>query len=239
MPPRFARSIRDIKTSLRKLPDDSDGTNFMDCSMLPGEVIEVIGQDRSGCWVQVQLALTGAHGYVRKNYLGPCPEGTRVHDRLTAVPSEAHTIELEASGSRFKELQEFMCRSDTHRRQIRAKRIWHITGHYLGETGMVTGRKEVLFHGTSDDAAEKIVVSGFDDQFCSKGGAFGPGLYFSPQACKAMSYAENHLVIAEVALGLEENRLTCTKPARHLTYDIVFRTMGKRSCQPRRSAVQS
>jgi hypothetical protein len=54
-----------------------------------------------------------------------------------------------------------------------------------------------------------------------------------------MSYAENHLVIAEVALGLEENRLTCTKPARHLTYDIVFRTMGKRSCQPRRSAVQS
>jgi hypothetical protein len=44
----------------------------------------------------------------------------------------------------------------------------------------------------------------------SQGGDFGPGLYFSPQACKAVYYAENHLVIAEVALGLEDSTVSTT-----------------------------
>ena len=46
---------------------------------------------------------------------------------------------------------------------------------------MVTGQKEVLFHGTKDEAAKSIVEGGFDDQY-SNAGAFGYGIYFSPQS---------------------------------------------------------
>jgi hypothetical protein len=235
---KYVQSTRDINTQLRKEPKDEGSTNFMNVSLLPGEIGEVVGYD--GDWVKLRLALPedpggqpglGSVGFVRKKYLSPCPEGTQIHARLTAVPSEVRKVELPESGSRFKELQALLDSRNTHRQEIRAARIWHIIGHYLGETGMVTGTKETLFHGTSDSAAMAIVTGGFDDQFSSKGGAFGAGLYFSPEACKSMNYTERYLIVAEVALGLEENRHTCTEPDPNLDYDKVFKQMGKRSCQ--------
>jgi hypothetical protein len=227
---RFVRSTRDINTTLRKEPKDEEGSNFMKVSILPGEIAEVVGYNGDQ-WVQIRLALTNAVGWVRKKYLVACPEGTRVHDRLTAVPSEVCSVELPSSGSRFKELQALIDGSNTHRQDIRAARIWHIVGHYLGETGMVTGTKETLFHGTKDGVAQAIVTGGFDDLFAQAGGAFGAGIYFSPQACKSMNYTGKYLVVCEVALGLEKNRLTCKQADRTLDYDKVFKQMGKRSCQ--------
>ena len=179
----------------------------------------------------MKLAL-GPVGWVRKEHLIACPEGTQVHERLTAVPSGVRKVELPVSGSRLAELQALLDRANTHRQvDIRAARIWHIIGHYLGETGMVTGTKETLFHGTSDSAAMAIVTGGFDDQFSSTRGAFGAGVYFSPEACKSMNYAGKYLLVAEAALGLEQNRLTCTQSDPSLNYDKVFKQMGKRSCQ--------
>lgn len=226
---KFVSSTRDIPTTLRRQPRADEGSNFLTSSMLPGEVVEVVGFD-GGDWVQVRLVLSGVVGWVRGKYLRPCPEGTRVHDRLTANPGDVSVSELSSDSSRFKELQAILRSADTHRRGVQAKRILHIRGHFLGETGMVTGEKEVLFHGTKDEAAKSIVAGGFDDHY-SSAGAFGDGIYFSPHACKSMNYTGNFLIVAEVALGLEENRLTCTSTRRELTYDIVFRQLGKRSCQ--------
>ena len=207
---KFARSDRDMNTSLRKEPTEDEGANFLPVSMMPGEVVEVLEHD-GGDWAKVRLALSRAVGWVRVKYLGACPEGTRVHDRLTAVPSEVRTVELKPDSSRFRELQQFLHNGDTHNRQVSAKRIWHITGHYLGETGMVTGTKEVLFHGTSDNAAKKIIAGGFDDQF-AKAGAFGNGIYFSPQSCKSMNYTGNFMIVAEVARSASR---TIASPAPH------------------------
>ena len=226
---KYMQSTRDINTQLRNEPKEEGSTNFMNVSLLPGEIGEVVGYAGDD-WVQLRLAL-GSVGYVRKKYLRPCPEGTQIHARLTAVPSEVRKVELPKSGSRFAELQALLDSANTHHQDIRAARIWHITGHYLGETGMVTGTKESLFHGTSDSAAMAIVTDGFDDQFSSKGGAFGAGLYFSPEACKSMNYTGKYLIVAEVALGLEQNRHTCTQPDHSLDYNKVFKQMGKRSCQ--------
>ena len=73
------------------------------------------------------------------------------------------------------------------------------------------------------------VDQGFDDHFSGKGSAFGAGLYFSPQSCKSWSYAQNHLLLCEVALGSEANRLTLTAPDRDLDYDEVFQKRRYRS----------
>jgi hypothetical protein len=229
---KYVQSTRNINTQLRKEPKEDESANFMNVSLLPGEIGEVVGyhHDDGDKWVRLRLAL-GAEGWVRKKYLISCPEGTHVHERLTAVPSGVRKVELPRSGSRFVELQSLLDSANTHHQDIRAARIWHIIGHYLGETGMVTGTKETLFHGTSDSAAMAIVTGGFDDHFSSKAGAFGPGIYFSPEACKSMNYTGKYLIVAEVALGLEQNRHTCTRPDRTLSYDKVFKQMGKRSCQ--------
>eukprot|EP00931_Biecheleriopsis_adriatica_P009763 TRINITY_DN110838_c0_g1_i1.p2 TRINITY_DN110838_c0_g1~~TRINITY_DN110838_c0_g1_i1.p2 ORF type:complete len:133 (-),score=21.36 TRINITY_DN110838_c0_g1_i1:34-432(-) len=95
---------------------------------------------------------------------------------------------------------------------------------------MVTGPKETHFHGCKDAVVTAIVEDGFDDAF-SANGAFGNGIYFSPQSCKAWSYAENHLLVCEVALGKEADRLTLTAPDRTLNYASVFKQQRKRSVQ--------
>lgn len=226
---KFARHDRSCKTSLRDKPEDDDPS--LPSSILPGEVVEVLAEDSSKSWVQVKLALTEAIGWVRKQHLAPCPEGTRVHDRLTAVPSEVKKVEVKETESRFKEVVEKIERSNKKGGKVTVKRVWFITGHYLGETGMVTGNKEVLFHGTSDEASEAIVTGGFDDQF-SCGGNFGSGLYFAPDPSKSLQYNENHLLLCEVALGLEQNRIKYHEQTDgSLDYEEVFSKKRKRSVQ--------
>jgi hypothetical protein len=182
---KYVQSTRDINTQLFKEPKEDESANFMNISLLPGEIGEVVGYDGDKL-VQLKLALS-AVGWVPKKYLISCPEGTHVHERLTAVPSEVRKVELHRSGSGFVELQALLDSANTHHQDIRAARIWHIIGHYLGEAGMVAGTKETLFHGTIDSVAMAI-VTGFDDHFSSTAGAFGPGVYFSPEACKSMNY---------------------------------------------------
>jgi hypothetical protein len=139
---KYVQSTRDINTQLRKEPKEDESANFMNVSLLPGEIGEVVGYDGDK-WVRLRLAL-GAVGWVRKKYLISCPEGTHVHERLTAVPSEVRKVELPRSGRRFVELQALLDSANTHHQDIRAARIWHIIGHYLGETGMVTGTMEIV-----------------------------------------------------------------------------------------------
>jgi len=75
----------------------------------------------------------------------------------------------------------------------------------------------------------QICEAGLDDQ-CSAVGCFGKGLYFSLQSCKAWTYAENHLLVCEVALGRPEKRLTVAEMDTSLTYESVL-AQGKRSVQ--------
>merc|ERR1719215_1821561 len=96
---------------------------------------------------------------------------------------------------------------------------------------MVSGPKTTLFHGCSDGVVNAIWKGGFDDNYACSFGAFGPGLYFSPQACKSFQYATNYMFICEVALGSEENRLTMTTSDSSLSYQRVFQQQGKRSVQ--------
>merc|ERR1712190_658159 len=99
-------------------------------------------------------------------------------------------------------------------------------------TGMVTGPKETLFHGCPDKVIENLIATGFDLSYV-KSSAFGQGHYFSPQACKSWSYAENFLMLCEVALGEDddEHRMTLTAPDRSLDKDHVCHKAGKRSAQ--------
>lgn len=98
----------------------------------------------------------------------------------------------------------------------KVNKIWFLHGHFLGQTGMWVGPKVTLFHGCKDKAVGKeggtdgIANCGFNVKYCSGGAVYGKGHYFSPQACKAFSYAENHLLVCEVALGDHVKRHTIT-----------------------------
>jgi len=97
-----------------------------------------------------------------------------------------------------------------------------IVGHFLGESGMVSGPKHSLFHGCKDDVRESIVENGFDDKYSSAACAFGAGLYFSPQSCKAWSYAQKYLLLCEVALGDVKRQWVLEDENRELNYQKVF-----------------
>merc|ERR1712025_1535891 len=105
-----------------------------------------------------------------------------------------------------------------NRVEIKVQKLWFLAGHYLGDIGMYFGPKEVVFHGCKDNVVNSITELGFDDKFAKGGKAFGPGLYFSTQSCKAFSYAENHLLLCEVALGKEDDRLTALTSDNSLSY---------------------
>merc|ERR1712032_1082539 len=102
--------------------------------------------------------------------------------------------------------------------------------------GMVTGEKEVLFHGCNDATIPLILKNGFDLGYCISG-AFGKGNYFSPQACKAFSYSYDkttgkvgrHILVCEVALGAVQKRLILTTPDTSLDRQKVFFAGGHRS----------
>jgi hypothetical protein len=78
-----------------------------------------------------------------------------------------------------------------------------------GEQGIT---EVMLFHGTMKDVKDKIRNHGFNQGF-SKGGRYGEGLYFAPEACKAGQYArpcaagrfsggfKHYLIYARVVLG--------------------------------------
>lgn len=225
------------KTSLRNKP--SDGKDYVaGASALNGEIVEVVDRtEPTNDYIYVKLALSGKEGWIKNEYLRPCPEGTKDHGRLAADGREVQQVELKRASSRFQEVDELLqCTQCSVKKchcygvEIKAKRIWFLTGQYLGETGMKTGPKTTLFHGCPDNIVSLIAKTGFDDKF-SSGGAFGCGLYFSPQSCKAFSYAQNYILICEVALGKEANRLTLKAPNRDLNYDEVFVKLGKRSTQ--------
>jgi len=62
------------------------------------------------------------------------------------------------------------------------------------------------FHGTSKAVAATVMKMGFDDRV-SNSGLYGTGVYFSPQCCKAMGYAQQdadglyNVFVARVVLG--------------------------------------
>eukprot|EP00930_Biecheleria_cincta_P037125 TRINITY_DN2546_c0_g1_i1.p1 TRINITY_DN2546_c0_g1~~TRINITY_DN2546_c0_g1_i1.p1 ORF type:complete len:448 (+),score=57.78 TRINITY_DN2546_c0_g1_i1:136-1479(+) len=224
------------QTVLRFAPSDSG--EYMAESALQYEVVEVV--DRNGPttgYLFVRLALSGTEGWIKQAYLHDCPEGTRDHKRLAGEGRKITQVEISPQDERFKTMQKMITESlcsnpkcRCSRVDIRIKKLVFLSGQYLGETGMKNGPKETFFHGCPDHVVQPICNDGFDDHF-SSGGAFGPGCYFSPQACKAFSYAENNLLVCEVALGIEENRLTLTVPDRTLDYDKVFVQQRKRSVQ--------
>ena len=205
---------------------------------LQHEIVEVL--DRSGPTTEylfVRLALSEKEGWIKQTYLHACPEGTRDHERLAGGGREAKRVDIAPRDKRYQAIQQMItesCCSNPHCHcygvDIRIKKLVFLGGQYLGETGMKTGPKETLFHGCPDDVVQPICENGFDNHF-SSGGAFGKGLYFSPQACKAFGYAENHLLVCEVALGTEENRLTLTSPDYSLDHDKVCVQQHKRSAQ--------
>jgi len=228
-------------TSLREQPDDQ-ATQIKGVSALNGEVLEVLQRPNGRRELQkgyafVRLSVGKQEGWLKGSYLRRCPAGTREHGRICGdLGREGKLVELKPSDSRWAEVQKMM--TDTQcsgskckclGRNIQAKRMWFVRGLYLGETGMKTGPKDVLFHGCKDAVVSDICKTGFDMNYSSTG-SFGKGLYFSPQSCKAWSYAENHLLLCEVALGAPENRLTVTLPDTTLTYESVM-AQGKRSVQ--------
>lgn len=205
-------------------------------------------------WVKA----TYVEGWIHTDYLHQSAEGTRDHGRLVGEGNEKWKDPLDPSERRCKEVKEFIrksicpnhdvlknkkegkCCCQGNPDAIEVKNVWAVRGLCLGQTGMLTGPKETLFHGCSDETVEKIFERGFDDAF-SGAGAFGKGLYFSPQACKAWSYSEDkwkkikgkYLLVCEVALGLEEKRLTVTSASREINKKYVDEH-DKRSVQAHR-----
>lgn len=240
--PRWMRHTRPaddaVRTTLLRPRPTADEV-YIDGMPLDQEVVERMSEDVNG-YTRVMLAVTGVEGWVKSSYLHGCSEGTRVHRQLIGESQTVARIELKRGSRRFKEIADLVeksvcsskaCRLAYQDREIQAQRIWFVSGHYLGETGMQTGPKAVLFHGTNDAAVESIASSGFDMQFVKSGKACGPGLYFSPQSCKAFSYSQKFLLLCDVALGMEEHRLTVTQRSPHLNYEEVFVKLGKRSVQ--------
>lgn len=75
------------------------------------------------------------------------------------------------------------------------------------------------FHGTDQATAHKIAQFGFDERFSK--GIYGDGLYFSPDACKAVQYAKpsddglRTLIIARVLVGDAFHATETRKGIRH------------------------
>lgn len=98
------------------------------------------------------------------------------------------------------------------------KKIYFLKNNYLGEDALerTDQKKELWFHGKKDAICDSVVSGGFDlgkvDRYGGAFGrpAFGFGHYFTTQACKAWSYAENRLFLCEVAPGTESERFKIT-----------------------------
>ena len=64
-----------------------------------------------------------------------------------------------------------------------------------------------LFHGTSEDVAETIAYSGFNDNYSRIAGLYGKGIYFASNACKSYQYTalkgndKPCFIISKVVMG--------------------------------------
>lgn len=202
-------------------------------SALQDEVVEVVDPKagETNGFVKVRLSLSGAEGWIRTSYLHSCPEGTKDHGRLSSEGAktgdrEVEKRELPQSSSRFKEVAEFVQRGSGGK--LKAKRVWFIKGHFIGETGMVNGPKETHFHGTDEDAIDNIIKTGFDDEY-SADGKFGPGIYFSPEAMTSYSYGQL-ILLCEAALGREDQRITAEECTSEYNLEKLLK-LNKRSVQ--------
>merc|ERR1712039_802380 len=76
-----------------------------------------------------------------------------------------------------------------------------------------------LFHGTDASTAGKIARFGFDERFSK--GMYGYGLYFTPDACKALQYSEEDdfgihtLLLSRVIVGDPHYTQTSCPDIRH------------------------
>jgi len=196
--------------------------------VLDNEVLEIMS-DPSQRSVKVTSAL-GREGWLPRGDLHACPEG---FDGLP--PQEISFAPLAKGSQRWTEVQQLLQSTkcggcSCSRFSMEAMRIWFITGHYLGATGLKDGPKELLFHGCKDAAAWSVAQQGLDIGRASGKGAWGKGLYFSPQSCKACSYSERFLLVFEVALGSKAQRLTMTTCDKKLNWEGL-RRKGKISVQ--------
>lgn len=199
---------------------------------LDGDVVEVLEGD--DVRVKIRLCLPRVTGYVPKGCLQECPEGTRSKGQLTGDrgdPSRLEACLLPPEHIRFQIVDEWLRNTRCSNKdcsvkgcEIRARKVWFLKGQYMGHVGLLSGTKTFLAHGCKDKVAMEcpkggswsdldsltptgpIVTHGFDASFSSDKSAFGAGLYFSPQSCKAYSYAENHMLLCEVALGNADKR---------------------------------
>eukprot|EP00411_Alexandrium_monilatum_P029972 CAMPEP_0175380538 /NCGR_PEP_ID=MMETSP0095-20121207/26369_1 /TAXON_ID=311494 /ORGANISM="Alexandrium monilatum, Strain CCMP3105" /LENGTH=625 /DNA_ID=CAMNT_0016678909 /DNA_START=30 /DNA_END=1907 /DNA_ORIENTATION=+ len=242
--PRWMEHQRTDSESQSPLLERPDGcaAQLGSAGALNKEVVEVLegpngSRELTDGYAFVRLSVGGQRGWLRGCHLQQCPEGTDEHGYVCGdLGREGKMAELQPLDPRWREIQKMItdtkCTGPTCKcrgRTIDAKRIWSVQGLYLGATGMVTGPKEVLFHGCKDGVVHQICKSGFDDRYSSVG-SFGKGLYFSPQSCKAWTYAENYLLVCEVALGAPERRLTVTEEDTTLDYNSVL-AKGMRSVQ--------
>jgi len=63
-------------------------------------------------------------------------------------------------------------------------------------------QERMLFHGTTLETAQKIVLDGFDSRLSNTGGFYGMGTYFASQTCKSAQYGfDGTIILARVALG--------------------------------------
>jgi hypothetical protein len=233
-----------------------------------GEIVEALEPRRvvEG-FVKVKLAVARQEGWIPQQYLHTCPEGTSEHGR-TAAAGRLKQTKLDPSHPRFREIQKIIqnswcvpggcsqlcgkngCAPAPSANCIKAykgspkweiEEVTFLEGQFLGETGMVTGEKEVLFHGCKDSTIPLILENGFDLSYSSPG-AFGKGNYFTPQACKAFSYSYDksaswfsgytrgrHILVCEVALGAVDKRMILTTPDRSLDREQVCFQQGFRS----------
>lgn len=214
------------RTSLRVRP--SPKKDYTNVSVLNGEVVEIIGKE--GEFLRVRVGLEGLDGWLHQRYLHSCPEGTN-HDRSITSKDVRRELLLDTE-PRLKVVRKFLRKRNRTcpGSEIRAEKVWFLPGHFLGEHGMEDGPKESLFLGCRDALAEAIAESGFDPVFEQvSGGDFGKGVHLSKQSCRAFTTAENYLLICEVAIGTEEERVSMTGPNTALDYKEVCEVRGKLS----------
>lgn len=208
--------------------DPKEGTLVSKAMVLQDEVVEAITPSTSG-YTKVRLTFpAGTEGWIADSLLHWCPEGTAYHgDRICDFRYPTQRVELDPvkHKDRFdavKQLVEGSCcgASSCPVRSValKVKKIFFLKNTYLGEDALERKdqMKELWFHGKKDAICNSVVDGGFDlakiDKFGGAFGrpAFGFGHYFTTQACKAWSYAENQLFLCEVAPGTPAERYTIT-----------------------------
>eukprot|EP00927_Polykrikos_kofoidii_P060766 TRINITY_DN55686_c0_g1_i1.p1 TRINITY_DN55686_c0_g1~~TRINITY_DN55686_c0_g1_i1.p1 ORF type:complete len:460 (-),score=80.41 TRINITY_DN55686_c0_g1_i1:235-1614(-) len=207
------------RTSLRQTP--TRAKDYLPQTVYNGEVVEVLAIQNQ--YAQVKVQLCGAVGWIDKRYLSWCPEGTASVDRGS---NRAHLKrwELTTADQRLKEVRRFLRRRNLHMDadDLRAKQVWFLSGHYLGDVGLSDDvKKETVFFGCADEWVESIVDGDFDELFKRRDEEIGFGMRFSTASCKAFCRTDNYLFIFEVALGPAEARLTLEKPHPSVNMEML------------------